>query len=695
MHPIIRLALLSSAFGWPQAAIAQATPAPSAAPTVPLATSLAGKSSYGPADFARFAPRTAYDMLVQVPGFTIRQADQDRGLGQASENVLLNGQRVANKSGGAIAELRKINAGNVERIDIVEAAQLGLAGLTGQVANIIVKSVKKANGQFEYKPDIRAHYAHPNWYRGSVSFNDRTGPIEYTLAVDNGASRGAYGGPVSISDASGLIFERRRERLWSDYDAPKFSVTTALDGPGSSVGNLILSYTPYWYRFQNVDRRTRVDGDDRTRTTRQKQVGYITDGNADFAFAFGPGRLKLIGLRHFEHEPTITTQVTDFDNARADEGARFSRDVRIRETVGRAEYDWKMGSNTLQVSLERADNRLTQAGRFFNLNGSGEFVEQPFPDGSGIVQERRYEGLVTFGRALSPTLDLQVVGGAEVSRLERVDSDLPARKFFRPKGSVTLGWRPTKAWDISVKLNRRVGQISFYDFLDQPKLADDRANAGNAQLVPPQSWELELQAARTLGAWGKTRLRVYAHRVSDIIDIIPIGTDGQGVGNLPSASRLGIESISTINFDPLGWRGAKLDMTLSIERTRVRDPLTNVFRSISGSTDRSVTLSLRHDIPRSDWAYGGEVSHNHTIPYYYLTEVSRVWEGPWFDEVFVVNKNVAGLTVRVALANLLNARHRQERYVYDGRRNTRPLLFRQSHNQLIGPILALSVRGGF
>ena len=42
-----------------------------------------------PADFARFAPKTAYDMLAQVPSFTIRtRRHSERGLGQASENVL-------------------------------------------------------------------------------------------------------------------------------------------------------------------------------------------------------------------------------------------------------------------------------------------------------------------------------------------------------------------------------------------------------------------------------------------------------------------------------------------------------------------------------------------------------------------------------------------------------------------------------
>ncbi|WP_162789307.1 MULTISPECIES: TonB-dependent receptor plug domain-containing protein [Sphingomonas] len=692
MSLFLRLGLLGTATFLPSLAGAQTAAAP---PTAPLATSLAGKTTFVPADFARFAPRTALDMLQQVPGFTIREADQDRGLGQASENVLLNGQRVANKSGGAIAELGKINAADVERIDIVDAAQLGIAGLTGQVANVVVKANRKSHGQFAWRPDVRAHYAHPRYDSGSISYNDRIGPVEYTLAVNGDSGRGAYGGPVIITDASGQVIERRHETLWSDFTGPKFSLTTKLDGPGSSVGNLILFYQPYWSRYEIADRRIRLDGDDRARVTRSKRPGYITEANGDYTFALGPGRLKLIGLKHFEHEPTVTTQVTSYDSGQPSDGVRFSRDVRIKETVGRGEYDWKMGRNTLQVSFERADNSLAQVGRLFTLDPTGAFNEQPLPDGTGTVRERRYESLVTFGRALSPKLDLQVVGGAEVSHLELLGSNLPARKFFRPKGSITLGWRPTKAWDISLKLNRKVGQISFYDFLDQPRLSDDRNNDGNALLVPPQSWQLELEGGRTLGKWGKTRLRLYAHRITDIVDIVPIGSDGQGIGNLPSAKRLGFESTSTFNFDPIGWHGAKLDLQFGVDHTRVRDPLTGRIRPISGNMNRWFSLSLRHDIPRSNWAWGTSLSHNHFVPYYYLTEVDRNEEGPFFDETFIENKDVAGMTVRFSITNLLNARHREDRSVYAGRRTVSPLLFRESHDQLIGPIFAMSIKGSF
>src|SRR3546814_11932566 len=64
----------------------------------------------------RFSPRTALDMLRQVPGFTIEEQDQERrGLGQATANVLINGQRFSGKSNDVVTELGRISAANVDR----------------------------------------------------------------------------------------------------------------------------------------------------------------------------------------------------------------------------------------------------------------------------------------------------------------------------------------------------------------------------------------------------------------------------------------------------------------------------------------------------------------------------------------------------------------------------------------------------
>ena len=700
----LKVALLASAASLASTGVAQAQVAPTSDPAAvppPVAKPAGSARVYTPADFARFAPKTAYDMLAQVPGFSIRTADQERGLGQASENVLINGQRVANKSGGAVDQIQRIPATNVERIEIVDAASLGIAGLTGQVANIVIKQGQKSSGQFEYRPNWRAHFAKPEFLAGSVSYSGKTGPVDYTLSVKNDPGRGGLGGPISIFDRNGVLTEQRREVYHSEYEQVNTQAKLGFDGPGSSVGNLTLGYTPYWNPEHIRDHRLIVaTGEERARTIVTKIDGYYADINGDYEFALGPGRLKLIGLRHWEHQPLQQDLIMHFLTSGADDqGTRFTRDTHLGETIGRGEYRWKSGRNDWQVSFERAFNSLDQKGGLFTLNPDGEFEPVPFPEGSGKVTEVRYEGIATLSRPLASNLDLQVAAGGEISQLDRVDDDQPARKFFRPKGSIDIGWRPAKGWDISLKLRRRVGQIDFYDFLAQPKLSEDRENAGNPELVPPQSWEVETEFARDLGAWGKTRLNLHYYRVQDIIDYIPIGVDGEGVGNLPRADRFGFESTSTVNMDPIGWTGAKFDINFGYEHTSVKDPLTGNPRPISGVRSRWGSVQLRHDIPGTQIAYSAYVQYNYSTRNFLLTEYGRTLDIPWLGGFYIEDKNVLGTTVRFSVDNvldgLLQGRHMRYRHVYEGYRDRTPLAFFERDNELVGLLFNLSIKGTF
>lgn len=689
-------ALLSSACLWavPNEAWSQTTdpavvPPPDAAP-------VAGKRIFTPADFARFAPKSAYDMLVQVPGFSIRTASQERGLGQASENVLINGQRIANKSGGAVDQLQRIPADNVERIEIVDAASLGIAGLSGQVANVIIKQTQTSSGQFEYEPHFRAHFAEPSFLAGSLSYTGKTGPVDYTLSVKNSPGRGAFGGPIYIYDADGVLTETRREVYHSEYEQANMQAKFGYDGPGSSVGNLTLGYTPYWNPTSQRDSRMLVTGERRSRDIQTELDGYYADINGDYEFALGPGRLKLIGVHHWEHEPLVQDLILTFDSTGADPtGTRFSRDTHVRETIARAEYGWKGGSNDWQLSLERAFNSLDQVGELFELDSDGEFVPVDFPEGTGKVTEVRYEGMATLSRALTSNLDVQLAAGGEISHLDRVDDDQEVRKFFRPKGSINLAWRPAEGLDVSLKLRRRVGQISFYDFLAQPKLSEDRENAGNPDLVPPQSWEVETEVSRDLGSWGKTRLRLFYHRVEDIIDVIPIGENGQGIGNLPHANRYGFESVSTLQLEPMGWTGAKLDLTVGREWTSVADPLTGENRPISGIRSKWASAQVRHDIPNTPFAWSAYAQYNYYTKYYYLTEIYHSLDLPYFVGVYVEHKDVFGMTVRLFADNLIESKHKVWRTVHTGYRDRTPVSFFQHQNQLVGPIFGMSIKGNF
>lgn len=164
MRLISLTAIAAALSAFPAGAQDAPPPAPAAASGAPGAA----RQLYTPADFARYAPNNAYDMLDQVPGFLIRDNEQLRGLGQASGNVLFNGERPSNKGDDMYTQLSRIPAGNVERIEIVDGASLDIPGLSGQVANIVYRAAS-FSGQFSWKPQFRPHYTDPLFTRGDIS----------------------------------------------------------------------------------------------------------------------------------------------------------------------------------------------------------------------------------------------------------------------------------------------------------------------------------------------------------------------------------------------------------------------------------------------------------------------------------------------------------------------------------------------
>src|SRR5205085_4745111 len=135
-----------------------------------------------------------------------------------------------------------------------------------------------------------------------------------------------------------------------------------LHGAGTSIGNMTIGYNPYWSPIWDFEHRTLVSGEKRERSTLTKQNGYLFGWDGDYEFGLGPVRLKLIGLRHFEHAPRFTTQLLSFEDADPSQGTRLVRDARLGETIARAEYGWKGGRNDWELSLERALNSVDQQG---------------------------------------------------------------------------------------------------------------------------------------------------------------------------------------------------------------------------------------------------------------------------------------------------------------------------------------------
>jgi hypothetical protein len=676
----------------------ETSPAAANAPTPdapPLAARQASRT-YQPADFARFAPRTALDMLNNVPGFSIDAGDTSRrGLGQATGNVLINGQRFTGRSTDIITELGRISATNVVRIEIVDGATTNISGLTGQVANVITAS-RGLSGSFAWRPQIRRDRTPARLLDGEVTINGTLGGTQYTLGLRNVSRRNGNAGPEIVTTPAGLVLDRRDEMLFVNEDGPRISGSIRRNFSDGSILNANAAFALFNLDVGEDSLRSGPSQPDRNRTLREREREFNYELGGDYEFGLGGGRLKLIGVHRFEHSPYTQTLDIIYSDGRPRDGQRFTQTADETESILRGEYRWTGGRNEWQASLEGALNRLDIANNLFVLNPAGTFLPVVGAATESVVEERRAEATITFSRPLSSTLTLQAAAGAEYSELTQTGAGGLSRQFVRPKGFVNLAWRSSSDLDVSFRVERAVDQLNFFDFVASSNVSAGTANAGNANLVPPQRWNAQIQARRNLGPWGTVTGRLYGSLITDIVDVIPIGATGQSPGNLPGSSMIyGFQLISTINFDPIGWRGAKLDANLQFQGSSLEDPLTGLRRPFNERMTSQMELTLRHDIPNTQLAWGLTGFRYRQSAGYRLDQRFRFLDTPGSLGAFVEHKDMFGLTVRASVDNLLGTNESFSRTFFDERRNATNsnALFTEYRDRFYGPVFTLSISG--
>lgn len=651
---------------------------------------------FEPVYFAQFAPRNALDMVDRIPGFSISGGNDQgqRGLGQATQNVIVNGERLSSKSESVRDQLRRIPATDVVRIEILDGNATSIPGLTGQVANVVYTS-NGASGQFEWTTGFRPHNTEAQLFGGEISVIGSSGALDYTVSLSNENNRFGADGPVSISDRDGALIESQYSKLSGKFDNPKISTAFSYDFGGDVTANLNLSYGSDF--FSRKEPETAIDsaGVTRTREALVEEDGPEYELGGDIQFPFGPGSLKLILLERFERDNYSSTVIDRLSDDSPPRGFRFEQTNGAGERIGRLEYDWKLWGADWQLSGEAAFNRLDRRSRLFELAPGGGFVQLAFPQGNGGVTEDRYDASLSISRSLSSTLSVQVIGAMEFSTIEQTGFAANSRSFKRPKGSFAATWKPRDDFDISVTLAKRVSQLSFGDFLASVSLNNDNQNGGNNELVPYQSYNVEIEANKTFGAWGSLKLEARKAWFEDFIDWFPLPGGGEARGNIGDADRLHLQANATINLDPLGFRGARVDLEVVKRDMNVIDPFTGLNRPFSYDQEGSFEIDFRHDVPGTDWAWGANLDHFDQAPYARRFEIGREWEGKVFGSLFIEHKDVLGLTVRARANNLLGARDYFQRTVFDGPRPEGAVRFEEYRSRRIGPIFRLTVSGDF
>lgn len=659
------------------------------------ASRAAAREVYLPEDFERFAPRNAADLIEEIPGFEIdNSGGGSRGFGQAQENLLINGSRISSKSTSTAEQLARIPVANVIRIEVVDGATLDIPGLSGRVANIIVEQ-GGLSGQFEWRPEFYSGVAHPNLFEGEVSISGRTGPVDFTIALENGAFYRGSEGPAIFTDALGVV-DARNNLTRADFNRPSLSGQFQFDLGPEVIANLNVSGGTQIFRSEEVERR--IDANPMVPFLERfhaRNDEWFYEIGADIEFPFGPGRLKLIGLEAFEDGDFSTRSLLKLDGV-ADSGSRFARLSESGERIGRAEYSWGLWGADWQLSGEAAFNRLDQVGRLFAYDTAAQdYVEIPFPAGAGGVREDRYEALLSVGFPVTDKLSVQLIGGGEYSQIAQTGSNALSRTFQRPKGTLSVAWAAAEGLDINLEVARRVGQLEFGDFLASVNLSEDQQNAGNNNLRPQQNWDVQLEVAKNFGPWGSATLTLFDERIEDLVLIVPVVGGGEARGNIDSARRYGALLNGRLEMEPLGLRGAQVDVRLQIENSNLIDPVTQLERRFDGNDPFQIEVDFRHDIPETDYAWGFGFRDTERARTYRVREEFFDHPPSTFGSVFVEHKDVLGATVGLRVGNVFDANTTLVRTVYAGPRGESPVLFTEDRRRDIGQTFRVTVAGNF
>lgn len=665
------------------------------AQTAPVAaTDETSRTVFTAADFAQFAPQNALDMVRRVPGFAILSDDSgNRGFGQARGNVLIDGQRVSAKSNGAEAALGRISAARVVRIEVLDGNQTDIAGLSGKVVNVVTDGQGAVDGSWRWKTRIREDLP-PSFDELNLTLSGAKGALGWTFEADSSPGRGADAGWRNIFDGAGALIERRDEDLNNIEDNVSLSGSLAWKPASGLVANLNGRAGIFEFDQKQISKTFPVGGPEGRRLFQAAEDEWNAELGGDVEFSAGPGRLKLIGLSRYEHSPFVDSFLQANLDGTGQFQQRFSQTVDEGEQILRSEYALSTGKGRdWQVSVEGAFNFLEAESSLLEAADGGPLTEIPLGLSNSRVEERRAEVILTHGRQLTPKLNLQVSAGAEYSELSQTGDAENKRAFTRPKGQASLSWQQSDTLKLVTKIERRVGQLNFFDFISSVNLEQENGVDGNPEIVPNQSWRLNLEAQKDFKEWGASTVRLIFVELEDVIDQVPIG-EGAGPGNIDSGSLFGVEADSTLKLSKLGFKGAELTFNGKYYDTEVDDPLTGQQRSINSHLIWEWNLELRHDIPGTDWAWGAEIEGFKSEPSYQISQVALGGNEPAFALAYFQNKDVAGMTATFAVGNLFNQRDTYWRQVYAPDRNG-TVVRSEEYSRAFGPIATFELKATF
>ncbi len=680
MSPLIALLAAAS----PEV-IATAAPGPAivlAQEAAPAAASQ-GVTPYPASFFADASPNSAMDMIARIPGFAFDDGDSVRGYGGAAGNVLIDGQRNASKTEGLEDALRRIQAKDVERIDIIRGGAPGI-DMQGKtvIANVILNQDRKGSWLLAVA--------------NAVHQDGRTQPamrFEGSAPVGPGTFNWSNLFYVGVDDGAG-------EGVQRGEDLTTGAVTrTAWDETGTGHGADLKAgwKSPLFGGRVAINSRYHLDiyelstnAFDNPRTSRlflvkDREEQEDAEFGGSWEREFGKAKLELTALQ----TGSDTTYSSGFEDGT--EVALFTENSERGETIGRAALRYTFSDDLIVEGGGEGAFNFLEANTDYVENGAPVVL----PQANVRVEEKRYEAFLTANWRLNPKLAVE--GGLKVenSTISQTGATNLSKEFTYYKPRIITTWSPTETDQVRVRLEREVGQLNFRDFASSISLSTGgTVTAGGADLEPSKTTVLEVAYERKFWKDGAVTLK-YIHeeitdatdrvRVTDITacpivggapDTNDLSCNFDAPGNIGDGANDAFEISLNLPLGKLGVPGGLLRTNLEWTRSEVTDPTTGETRRISGQEPFEWEVRFSQDLTRYKTQWGVDVFGGYVERSYRFDRIDQLELETWVT-LYAEYKPYPDLAIRFEAHNLLGRDLTFSRQLYDAPRDTGSVRYRE------------------
>jgi hypothetical protein len=631
-----------------------------------------GVDSYPFAYFAAQQPNTAYDVVIRLPGFSLDDGSSVRGFAGAAGNVLIDGQRPTAKTDDLISILKRIPAGQIERVDVIHGAAPGI-DMQGKtvVANVILKKTAGFNGDMALVNLRTSDGRDMPQYRleGTERGDGRTltGGILIAKFFDDGEGSGphfVYGPNNQVQDFS---YQHNMAGGWQNNAAGSFE--TPLWG-GTFKVNMLLQDQPYFNddvdRFRVAGREEEHDRQDQT----DGELGLHFNRNLTSDLT-----LETLGLQHVNK----TGYSSLFDTSTDAED--FGETDFSTESIARGILHWSPTSTlTVEGGGEFAFNWL-RTRTDFSDNGAPIAI----PAANVTVQEKRGEAFTTATWRATPQFTVEAGVRLEDSTISSTGDVALSKSLFFPKPRVVLTWSPEANDQLRVRVEREVGQLDFKNFVASASLNQNGVVAGNPNIVPQTDWAFEAAFDHHFMKTGVISLTLRHLVLEDVIDRVPVLSSSgyfDEPGNIGGGSENDITASFTIPIKRL-VPGGEIRGTVNWRFSSVTDPTTGEKRPISGQLPIDGDLHFSQDLPNWKMKWGVDANLGNLQRYYRFNEIDSYRIGA-YDTVYVERRLPRHMSLRFELDNAGSRPLQIARQVYNGPRNTSTLDYTDFQDRKFG-----------